>query len=365
MRRKSKYLQELVCNIGGVQLGRSLHQHINSEELNALVPSRLEAGRDSEAEQQPCLTEIQRHVAMCTECRSRVRKYALLMSRSSSAGSHPMGPSADCPRNIDWNEVAVGGLPESAATHLISHASTCAHCGPLLRLATRARCNRGSVERIRHRLQWWTAIKWSAPAAALIGFVALLLPMLHAPVPRSMTGVEFAELAVTTHRRYIQGELALDLRSDSQQTVNQWLNAKSSFHLSLPSSPTGPGDDGTYRPAGARLIQVGRNNAAFVAYDMMANPQRGKPTARPIAASLMVVPGSLALAAGGVELRFTKVSFHYATVHGYKVVTWSAHGLTYALVSGEGNDTQRSCMVCHSAMRDRDLTSTPTPLSER
>jgi len=46
----------------------------------------------------------------------------------------------------------------------------------------------------------------------------------------------------------------------------------------------------------------------------------------------------------------------------YKVVTWSQHGLTYAQVSQEGKSTQQSCMVCHSAMRDRDLTQIPTPL---
>jgi len=49
-------------------------------------------------------------------------------------------------------------------------------------------------------------------------------------------------------------------------------------------------------------------------------------------------------------------------VEGYKVVTWSLHGRTYALVSEEGNSTQRSCMICHSPMRDRDLSQTPTPL---
>ena len=50
---------------------------------------------------------------------------------------------------------------------------------------------------------------------------------------------------------------------------------------------------------------------------------------------------------------------------GYKVVSWSLKGRTYALVSHESNTTQRSCMVCHSAMGDRDLTQTPTPLAER
>jgi hypothetical protein len=78
--------------------------------------------------------------------------------------------------------------------------------------------------------------------------------------------------------------------------------------------------------------------------------------------SLMVAPDSVAIATGGVEADFKKVSFHYRMVEGYKVVTWSLHGLTYALVSQEGNSTQRSCMVCHSAMRDRDLSETPTPL---
>jgi hypothetical protein len=78
--------------------------------------------------------------------------------------------------------------------------------------------------------------------------------------------------------------------------------------------------------------------------------------------SLMVTPDSVAVASGGVEVDFKKVSFHYGMVEGYKVVTWSVHGLTYALVSQEGNGTQRSCMVCHSAMRDRDLSQTPIPL---
>ena len=81
-------------------------------------------------------------------------------------------------------------------------------------------------------------------------------------------------------------------------------------------------------------------------------------------ASLVVTPDSVAIASGGVEARFKQVTFHYATVEGYKVVTWSQHGQTYALVSQEGNSTQRSCMVCHSAMRDRDLDRTPTPLQD-
>ena len=98
-------------------------------------------------------------------------------------------------------------------------------------------------------------------------------------------------------------------------------------------------------------MQVGGKAAAFIAYQMQAGP-----------VSLIVTPDSVAVASGGTQLNFKKVSFHYGMFEGYKVVTWSVHGLTYALVSQEGKRTQQSCMVCHSAMRDRDLSQTPTPL---
>jgi hypothetical protein len=93
---------------------------------------------------------------------------------------------------------------------------------------------------------------------------------------------------------------------------------------------------------------------AYIAYRMQTGP-----------VGLMVTPDSVAVASGGVEVDFKKVSFHYGMVEGYKVVSWSIHGLTYALVSHEGNSTQQSCMVCHSAMRDRELSHTPTPLGAR
>ena len=86
---------------------------------------------------------------------------------------------------------------------------------------------------------------------------------------------------------------------------------------------------------------------------------------QPDPVGLIISPVSVAVASGGAEVSFKKVRFHYYSIEGYKVVTWSVHGLTYALVSQEGNRTQRSCMVCHSTMRDRDLSNTPTPLADQ
>ena len=102
-------------------------------------------------------------------------------------------------------------------------------------------------------------------------------------------------------------------------------------------------------------MRVGGQAAAYIAYQMQAGSAS-------LPVSLMVTPNSVAVASGGVEVNFKKVTFHYGMVAGYRVVTWSLHGLTYALVSQEGNKSQRSCMVCHSAMRDRDLSQTPAPL---
>jgi anti-sigma factor RsiW len=201
-------------------------------------------------------------------------------------------------------------------------------------------------------------MRWLVPAAALLVVFGVLASIPWSS-PASLSGPKYAEFAVKTHTQHAQGSLALDVRSDSQQALNDWFKKKLQFSLTLPASPAAPDDERPYRLEGARLVQVGGKTAAFVAYQI---PTAQLPTAE---ASLMVAPDSVAVASGGIEVDFKKVSFHYAMVDGYKVVTWSLHGLTYALVSEEGNDTQKSCMVCHSAMRDRDLSHTPTPLRQQ
>jgi len=181
----------------------------------------------------------------------------------------------------------------------------------------------------------------------IVGVLATRPPSSRTP----LSGSKLAEFAVSTHRQYVQGSLALDIRSDSQQALNEWFKTRSQFPLVLPASPAAAGEERPYRLLGARLVQVRGKTAEYIAYQMQTGP-----------VGLMVTPDSVAVASGGVVIDFKKVSFHYGMVEGYKVVTWSIHGLTYALVSQEGNSAQQSCMVCHSAMRDRDLSHTPTPL---
>ena len=358
-------------------MGRPIDKHIDNEELNALIPSSVQAEHGLSPD---AVLEAERHLESCGDCSSNVSKYRELLRRSSNVvGPKVVPPGDDCPKDEDvhWHEVAAGLWPELKANQLIMHAALCDHCGPLLRAATSVDDDPTPQEEkllaelkaptrpwIQGRPQLVSApspflrrfLRWNVwvPAAVLV----LILAVVSA-IPRSsatpLSGPEYAKFAVNAHRQHAEGSLALEVRSDSQQTINEWLRAKTKLSLALPMSSEVTSEMLPYRLEGARLMQIGNKTAAFIAYRMQTGP-----------VSLVVTPDAVAVASGGVEVNFKKVSFHYGMVGSYKVVTWALHGLTYALVSQEGNKTQQSCMVCHSPMKDRDLSHTPTPLpSER
>jgi anti-sigma factor RsiW len=355
-------------------LGRPFGKHIDNQELNALVPSRSEAGRESPGLSPDVVREAQLHVRSCLDCGKKVWKYWLLANRLSIITSEVAPAGRDCPNDndVNWFELAAGLWPELKAAQLIQHAALCDHCGPLLRAATRmehyptpseqkmvagltVRQQNSAPAASSRRLPIWFSTKWFAAAMALI-LLAGVWAGRSSQSSRRLTGNQIAEFAVATHRRHAQGILPLDMRTDSQWALNEWFKTKLPFVLSLPASPAAPSEQRPYSLEGARLVSVGGKTAAFVAYRVLgAETHLGS-------ASLTVAPDSVGVATGGVEAKFTKVSFHYSRLDGYKVVTWSSHGLTYSLVSQEDDTTQRSCMVCHSAMGDRDLSNTPTPL---
>jgi hypothetical protein len=352
-------------------LGRPADKHINNEELNALVAPSADTGQKPRGLSRDSVREAERHVESCGDCSRKVSRYRqLLVRRSNVVVSESALPGADCPKDKDvgWHEVASGLWPELKAKQLIMHAALCDHCGPLLRAATSVDDDPTPqeekllaelkvlsrpdliLERVQPPPSPRRFMRWLVPALALT-MVALVVCIRLPLSPTPQSGSKFAEFAASTHRQHAQGNLVLDVRSDSQQSLNEWFKAKSPFSLALPASPPAPGEERPYRLEGARLVQVGSKSAVYIAYQMETGP-----------VSLMVTPDSVAVASGGVKVDFKKVSFHYRMVEGYKVVTWSLRGRTYALVSQEGNSTQRSCMVCHSPMRDRDLSQTPTPL---
>jgi hypothetical protein len=352
---------------------RPFDKHIDEQELRTLVSSGANAGQESPP---PTIREAQLHLELCGSCSRKVSEYRQLVTRSSNVVVEEAArPGRDCPKDseVDWHEVAAGLWPELKVKQLIMHAARCEHCGPLLRAATSVDEDATAEEQQllaqlrapvrpvvenspdpmssnRRHLAGWRQIlglKVLVPALSLMLIIAMIATR---RLPRSLSQPDFAEFAVSTHQQHAEGQLALELQSNSKQVLNEWLTSNSPFTLSLPS-PRAPAEERSYQLEGARFMKIGSSTAAYIAYHLPTGP-----------ASLLVTPDSVAIASGGVEVHFQKVNFHYRLVNNHKVVTWSVHGLTYALVSQEGTRTQQSCMVCHSAMRDRDLSQTPTPL---
>jgi len=365
--------------MGLQSMARPFDKHLDEQELDALVPSSSQTRQARRGLLRLAVHEAERHVESCASCACRLEQYRQLVHPTAGGLASESGTrETDCPtgQDVDWYEVAAGLWPQGKASQLIAHAALCDHCGPLLRAATSIADDEPSPEEqgflaelkapsrpavnsmpgaIRpsplSAFSWQRLLQFKVlvPALALLVLVSVFArrsPSFQSP----LSGPQFAEFAVDAHRKHAQGTLALDVRSESPQAVNDWFQSKSQS-LALPTSPVDPGEQRPYRLEGARLIRVGNTTAAYVAYRMHSG-----------LVSLIVAPDSVAVASGGVQVSFAKVNFHYATVQGHKAVTWSTHGLTYALISQEGNRTQASCMVCHSAMKDRELTHTPTPL---
>jgi anti-sigma factor RsiW len=357
-------------------MGRPFDKHIDEPELEALTSWYAHEHRDDDIALPPWIREIEWHLSSCAECRRRKSQYLQFVNQSLAAGSPAGNRKPDCPVEIDWHEVAAGLWPELRTRQLIKHAAQCEHCGPLLRAAAPTAEPTAREEEFLGRLKaplrpapqgikntppvnhssrrWRRLMDWKVlvPATALLVLVAALTAgRLSSSAP--LSGAGFAEFAARTHNQHVRGNLALELQTDSQPALNAWLHENSQFALALPASSEMPGEQLPYRIEGGRLIGIRNRTAAYIAYQMQSGH-----------VSLIVTPMSVAIASGGVDAAFNKVNFHYYTIQGYKVVTWSVHGLTYALVSQEGNSTQVSCMVCHSAMRDRDLSQTPTPLAD-
>jgi hypothetical protein len=80
---------------------------------------------------------------------------------------------------------------------------------------------------------------------------------------------------------------------------------------------------------------------------------------RPI--SLVVTWEDVARPSGGEEIVSRGLTFHYDSIQGLKVITWSDRGLTYALVSDLEERGQQSCIVCHQGTRDHDFIESLKP----
>jgi anti-sigma factor RsiW len=160
------------------------------------------------------------------------------------------------------------------------------------------------------------------------------------------------DVAVDHHVRYLRGELPLEVFSDSPEKISAWFNGKLTFNLKLPEYPQRSPEPKPYHVEGARLVGFKEEYVPYVVYRLNGHP-----------ISLLVTPDSVAKPAGGEEIPWEGLRFHFQSVSGWKVLTWSDAGLTYALVSNLAERGQASCIVCHQDERVfKGLQSSPKPM---
>jgi hypothetical protein len=151
-------------------------------------------------------------------------------------------------------------------------------------------------------------------------------------------------MAVETHQRHLRGQLPLEITSAAPEQISAWFAGKVQFRVKLPNYQELSGQTKLYDIEGARLVGYKNDYAAYVAYQMQRQ-----------LISLVVTSAAIAQPAGGEEIISKGITFHYASISGWKVITWSDRGLTYALVSDLEKRGQQSCLVCHQGTKDQDF----------
>ena len=183
------------------------------------------------------------------------------------------------------------------------------------------------------------ALRWKQLVA--VGLVTVVLCLFTPPIVQRARANAFVEAAATTHQSYLEGNLPMEIHTSSPTAVTAWFAGKVPFHFQLPESQQPVNGPQIYQINGSRLINFMGAHAALTTYEM-----RGE------IISLLVVPDNSARAEGGEAVHSGSLTFHYHTVGDFKVITWSNHGLTYALVSSLPGSAQQSCLVCHQNMAD-------------
>ena len=193
--------------------------------------------------------------------------------------------------------------------------------------------------RVAKRLRAYSA---AVVIAGLVGFMGVQ-HMSDVVVPRAVAA-NFPAMAVDVHKRHQRGQLPLEMRTDAAGDIARWFSGKVPFVVTLPDYQGTSGQENRYEIKGARLVGFDGDYAAYVAYRMDRQP-----------ISLVITSTSVARPAGGETISEKDIEFHFQTIDGLKVVTWTHRTLTYALVSKLEERGVRSCMVCHQAASDRNF----------
>jgi anti-sigma factor RsiW len=266
------------------------------------------------------LEDFRPHLAGCSNCRERLKEELTLTSLLRETRPLYLAPQALRERVAAAAQQAFAGSPPS---------------------------DRSRETRMEKLTRWFRDVTplvfgWKPLVAVTLVFI-LSLVFSPGAVQRERAN-NFVEAATEIHERYLDGNLPLQCRSRSPEVVTDWFAGKTSFHFQLPISQSVPEGKALYWLTGAGLVSYKGNTAALVAYET--------PTEK---ISLLVVSSKSTSVAGGEEVRSGSLTFHYRSGVNFEVITWTNHGLAYALVSSSTGSPQHSCLVCHQNMANQDL----------
>jgi anti-sigma factor RsiW len=286
-------------------------------------------------------------MSLCDECRVNILRYLdydLRGQEREDFRSH-LETCADCRANVEAEQALSHLLHQSrplysapSALHSRVSAAVMQHS----QSSTRIGFYQGMLQILQRDLVDPVRRALSMRVLALVVLLLVLLFVFVPNVMRQVRAASYVETAVATHRSYLDGDRPLELRSSSPELVTAWFADKVPFPFRLPNAQSTPNITPAYRLTGAGLVNYRGNKVALVTYEK----QGGK-------ISLLVASSEVAPVAAGDEVRFGELTFHYRTDNGFKVITWSNHGLSYALVSSVSGSARESCMVCHQNMVDR------------
>jgi anti-sigma factor RsiW len=176
----------------------------------------------------------------------------------------------------------------------------------------------------------------SAAAAIILCFVLIPNGM------RRVKAASYEDTAISSYRSYLNGGYPLEIHSSSPEVIAAWFTGRVPFVVRLPTSNSGSGSNLSYLLVGARVVPYKSSHAALITYQTTGE---GK-------ISLLVASSQSTEVGGGDEVRAGGLIFHYHKRGELNVITWSNHGLAYALVSDIPGSAKESCMVCHQNMAD-------------
>jgi anti-sigma factor RsiW len=264
------------------------------------------------------LQDFKDHIAGCAECRQ-----LLAEERALSQLLHRNRPLFHASENL---RARVSGVL-SSKTHLGVQAPEQLRRRILRMLASPLS---GFIE---------PALRWKQLIAA--GVATILVLLFVPPAIQRVRANAFVETATATHRSYLAGNLPMEIHTSSPAAVTAWFAGKVPFHFQLPESQQTAGGQQIYRLVGSRLVNFKGTYAALTTYELKEQK-----------ISLLIVSDTSARAEGGEEIQSGRLMFHDHIVGTFKVITWSNHGLTYALVSSLPGSARQSCLVCHENMAD-------------